>query len=78
MLYWLQQKPPRFALLPQEDPMRFANLMFATILLSAVAGAAVAQSEHRTGSVPAASGDNLTTSLTWLWQPPMRRIASAR
>lgn len=55
--------------------MRFANLMFATLLLSAVAGAALASTEERVS--PAAAGaESLKTSVMWLWQPQMRRIAT--
>lgn len=52
--------------------MRGANVFFATIILSAMFGAAIAQGGDRR---PAVEANSLTPALTWLWQPPMRRAA---
>lgn len=57
--------------------MRFANLMFATMLLSAVAGAAVAKSVEPAGLRSAPRIETISLSRVWLWQPSMRRVASA-
>ena len=57
--------------------MRFANLLFATVLLSAVAGAAVAKNVEPAGLRNAPRIETITLSRTWLWQPSMRRVASA-
>jgi hypothetical protein len=58
--------------------MRFANLMFATVILSAVAGAAMAKNAEPAGlrSAPPRI-ETISLSKTWLWQPSMRRVAAA-
>jgi hypothetical protein len=57
--------------------MRFANLMFATVLLSAVAGAAVAKNVEPAGLRHAPRIESISLNRMWLWQPSMRRVASA-
>lgn len=57
--------------------MRFANLMFATVILSAVAGAAVAKSVEPVGLRATPRIETIALNGAWLWQPAMRRVASA-
>ncbi len=57
--------------------MRFANLMFASVLLSAIAGAALAQNTDGLGIKSAPRIETVATNVTWLWQPTVRRVASA-
>lgn len=57
--------------------MRFANLMFVTVILSAVAGAAFAKTGETAGMRAAPRLETIALSGTWLWQPSMRRVASA-
>ncbi|MDX2205336.1 MAG: hypothetical protein NW223_21490 [Hyphomicrobiaceae bacterium] len=52
--------------------MRFANLICATIIVSALFGAAIAQGGDRR---PAIERSSVTPAVTWLWQPAMRRAA---
>ena len=55
--------------------MRFAVLI-ASMLISAAFGTALARQFDQTPSAPRA--ELLSPAFTWLWQPPLRRTASAQ
>lgn len=57
--------------------MRFASLMFASVFLSAIAGASLAQTFESHGIRSAPRVETLVTGKTWLWQPAVRRVAAA-
>jgi len=57
--------------------MRFANVLCATMLLFALAGAAVANTIEPAGLRNTPRIETISLSKTWLWQPSMRRVASA-
>ena len=57
--------------------MRFANVMLATVVFSALAGAALAKNVEPAGLRHAPRLETIALSRTWLWQPSMRRVASA-
>ncbi|MFX8608770.1 hypothetical protein ABTM33_18830, partial [Acinetobacter baumannii] len=52
--------------------MRIANVIFASLIVSAMFGAAIANSGEA-GWRPRVERSALNTSKTWLWQPAMRR-----
>lgn len=56
--------------------MRFANVLIASMLISAAFGTALARHADQTASTPARA-ELLSPAFTWLWQPPLRRTASA-
>lgn len=55
--------------------MRFANVLIVSMLISAAFGSALARHADQTTSAPRA--ELLSPAFTWLWQPPIRRTASA-
>lgn len=55
--------------------MRFANVLIASMLISAAFGTALARHVDQAASTPRA--ELLSPAFTWLWQPPLRRTASA-
>lgn len=55
--------------------MRFANILIASMIISAACGTALAR--HGDQALTAPRTELLSPAFTWLWQPPIRRMASA-
>lgn len=55
--------------------MRFTYVLFASMILSAAFGTALAR--HADQAPALLRADTLSPSFTWLWKPQMRRVASA-
>ena len=54
--------------------MRIANVIFASVIVSAMFGAAIANGGEA-GWRPRAERSEINTAKTWLWQPAVRRAA---